>query len=68
MQAHDRQYLRQTVQYAKQVWPNAHLGDISPAEDRRSAFQMVRNRIRRGMSLQGAISDLEFDCHRYVDM
>lgn len=60
--------VRYAVRDAVRYWPNAHLGDLSEAEDRRSAFRFIRNRLRAGWHIQAAVGDLEMDALRHRNM
>lgn len=68
MTNHQKYNLKFAVRDAMRYYPNAHLGDNSRLEDLKSAFRFVRSRINKGFSLDGAISELEFDTFRYVNM
>lgn len=63
-----RHDLRAAVNLAVQTWPNAHLGSVSPREDIRSAFTMIRREVGAGQSIQSAIGILLFDAYRHADM
>lgn len=60
--------IKGAVCMAVRYWPNAHLGDLSPRQDIRSAFRLIRSRLSCGWTIQSAISDLEADAYRHVNM
>lgn len=59
--------IKQAVIFAKQVYPNAHLGEESPREDIASAVRYIR-RVNVDRGLDNAVSALEVDLHRYENM
>lgn len=58
----------EAVAAAKEYWPNAHLGDISPREDIASAFRIMRRRVAAGSTLYQAACAVEIDAFRHADM
>lgn len=63
-----RDDIRDAVMLAMRYWPNAHLGDISPREDMRSAFKMLRSHADFYGSLYAGIGAVSGDAYRHVDM
>ena len=59
---------KRAVRMAVRYWPNAHLGDISPRDDVKSAFRMIRARLSDGWSVQAAIGAVEDDAYRHANM
>lgn len=60
--------VRHAVNLALAYWPNAHLGEVAPRDDIRSAFRMIRSRLDRGHTIQAAIGDLEASAYRHANM
>ena len=61
-------YIRHAVGLAVRYWPNAHLGDVTPREDIRGAFHLIRMHLASGQSIQAAIGMVEADAYRHADM
>lgn len=63
-----RQTVEPAVRLAVRYWPNAHLGDLTPRQDIRSAFYRMRCSLKRGDTLQVAAGSVEGDAYRHADM
>jgi len=63
-----RAAVRRAVALAVRYWPNAHLGDYSASEDRKSAFRMMRAHAQRAGNIQAGIAAVEDDAYRHVDI
>jgi hypothetical protein len=68
MTSNTRTEVRHAVGLAVRHWPNAHLGDVTPREDIRSAFLMIRNRLNRGEPIQSAIGAVLSSAYSHADM
>ncbi len=68
MDPNTRADLRHAVWLAVLYWPNSHLGDLSPREDIRGAFRLIRSRLRAGEHIQSAIGALETSAYRHAYM
>jgi len=65
----NRADIRHAVMMAVAYWPNAHLGTISPREDIRSAFKMLRSHADYHFGdLYAGIGAVERDASRHFDM
>ena len=63
-----KQDVRRAAELAMCCWPNAHLGDYSRRDDLRSAFRLMRSRLRHGLSIQAAAGAVEMDAYRHANM
>lgn len=63
----DRQAIRRAVWLAVQYWPNAHLGEITPREDIRSAFRRIRS-WTPSIGLLPSIYRVEEDAYHHAGM
>jgi len=68
MTAHMISEIRHAVGLAVRYWPNAHLGDVTPREDIRGAFHLIRMHLASGRSIQTAVGMVEADAYRHADM
>lgn len=64
-----RSDIRQAVSLAMAYWPNAHLGTVTPRDDMRSAFKMLRSHAEYHYGdLYAGIGAVERDAYRHADM
>jgi len=68
MKATDRKYVRDAVSLAVKYWPNAHLGAVTPREDIRSAFRLIRSYVWAGDTILQAAAQIETSAYRHMDM
>ncbi len=68
MTTHMISEIRHAVGLAVRYWPNAHLGDVTPREDIRGAFHLIRMHLASGLSIQTAVGMVEADAYRHADM
>jgi hypothetical protein len=69
LDAQNREEIRHAVMMAVAYWPNAHLGTISPREDIRSAFRMLRSHADYHFGdLYAGIGAVERDAYHHFDM
>jgi hypothetical protein len=67
--ARDREDIIRVVKRAMHYFPNSHLGDVTPREDMRSAFAMIRREmVDFDASLSVALERFDDDINRYKDM
>lgn len=62
-----RESVRDAVNLALEYWPNAHLGDVPPREDIKSAFRMLRSWIPV-VGIHAAIGKVSESAYRHMDM
>jgi len=63
-----RESIRSAVSLAVEYWPNAHLGDISPREDMRSAFKIIRAYVDLGHHVSDGAYAVRQDAYNCMDM
>ena len=60
--------IKEAARAAMDLYPNAHLGDMTRREDLHSVMSVIRQRVTQGQAPIIAAQDILMDTYRYEDM